>query len=326
MSDWRPSSGPAIAARRAERLAAVRGFFARRDVLAVDVPALSRAVISDPNIDSFAVRAGIAGGDWLYLNTSPEYPMKRLLAAGYPDIYAIARVFRDGEVGRRHEPEFTLIEWYRRGFDLAAIAAETCELIATVLDNAGLAERAVSLRYRDALETLSGLDPLTAPVAELADFAAADADLRKALGDDRDAWLDLLVATRLAPTFATDRLTVLTHYPASQAALARLAPGDPDTALRFEVFLGETELANGYVELTDAGEQRRRFESERAGRLASGRSTGPIDEALLGALEHGLPDCAGVALGFERLHMLYEGVDDIADVITFSFGDDNDRD
>lgn len=321
MTAWRPSSGPAIAARRAERLATVRDFFARRGILAVDVPALSRAAVSDPNIESFAVRAAVAGGEHLYLNTSPEYPMKRLLAAGYPDIYAIARVFRDGEVGRRHEPEFTLIEWYRHGFDLDTIAMETRELIATVLDDPTLAERAVSLRYRDAFKAATGIDPLTAPVAKLAEAAAADADLRRSLGDDRDAWLDLVVATRLVPTFADDRLTVLTHYPASQAALARLDAADPETALRFEVFLGDIELANGYVELSDACEQRRRFEVDHEQRLASGRPTGPIDERLLAAIEHGLPDCAGVAVGFERLHMLYEGVDDIADVITFSFDD-----
>ncbi len=320
MNDWRPSSPPDAAARRADRLATARRFFAAREVLEVDVPALTRTAVSDANIESFEVTAPSAGATRLYLGTSPEYAMKRLLAAGYPDIFSIARVFRGGELGRRHEPEFTLIEWYRRGFDLEAMAGETCAFIAAVLDRPGLAGDAVELRYRDVFLDRTGADPLLATPAELADIAAADAALRSALADDRDAWLDLLVSTRIAPGFDKERLTILSHYPASQAALARLDPDDPAVALRFEVFLGEVELANGYVELGDANEQRRRFEAERRAREASGRPAHPPDDNLLAALEAGLPDCAGVAVGFERLQMLYDGVDDIAAVITFSFG------
>jgi lysyl-tRNA synthetase class 2 len=245
--------------------------------------------------------------------------MKRLLAAGYPDIFAIARVFRDSELGRRHEPEFTLIEWYRRDFDLEAMARETCELIAAVLDRPALAAERVQTSYRQAFAGVTGIDPLAAPLGALVDLADADAALRAALGDDRDAWLDLVLSTRIAPAFPDDQLTVLTHYPASQAALARLDETDPAVALRFEVFLGELELANGYVELADTREQRQRFELEQAKRRAAGRPSLPLDEDFLAALESGLPDCAGVAVGFERLHMLYEGSDDMADVITFSF-------
>ena len=288
-------------------------------MLEVDVPALSRAAVSDPNIDSLEVAARVAGDDALYLGTSPEYPMKRLLAAGYPDIFSVARVFRDGELGRRHEPEFTLIEWYRRDYGLADIARETSELIAAVLDRPALAAQCRSLCYREAFEAAIGLDPLTAPVAALVAAAETDEDLRQALGDDRDAWLDLLLSTRIAPGFPEDRLTVLTHYPASQAALARLDPEDPALALRFEVFLGKLELANGYVELADAGEQRERFLREQENRRRANRPVAPLDDRLLAALASGFPDCAGVAVGFERLHMLYEGANDIADVITFSF-------
>lgn len=323
MNDWRPSSGPSIAKRRAERLAVVRQFFAERDVLEVDVPALVRAPVTDPNIDSLVVRdTAVAGRRDLYLHTSPEYAMKRLLAADYPDIFSIARVFRDGELGRQHEPEFTLVEWYRRDFNLDSMAKETCELVAAVLEKPGLSEPA-SIRYLDAFREVVQLDPLDAGIDELAKLADADAGLRKALGDRRDAWLDLLLSTRIVPQFARDRLTVLSHYPRSQAALSRIDPDDERVALRFEVFLGSTELANGYVELLDADEQRRRFEDDQGERVAAGKPVLPMDEAMLAALDHGLPACSGVALGFERLHMLYEGVDAISDVIPFSFGRQN---
>ena len=301
-------------------MAAARHFFAGRGVLEVDVPALSRFAVSDPNIDSLEISAAIAGPSTLYLSTSPEYAMKRLLAAGYPDIYAIARVFRDGELGRQHEPEFTLIEWYRRDFGLDEMAAETCEFVAAILERPALANNPVQLRYREAFQAAAGIDPLAASAAELATLADADESLVESLGDDRDAWLDLLMSMRIAAGFPDDRLTVVTHYPASQAALARLDANDRTVALRFEVFLGAMELANGYVELCDADEQRQRFETELHERRAAGRQAAPIDEPLLAALEHGLPEVAGVAVGFERLHMLYEGTGNIADVITLSFG------
>jgi lysyl-tRNA synthetase class 2 len=320
MVDWRPTSGPAIASRRAERLAVVRSFFAERRVLEVDVPALSRFAVSDANIDSLVVTAAVAGNSNLYLATSPEYAMKRLLAAGYPDIFAVARVFRDGELGRRHEPEFTLVEWYRRGFGLEAMAAETCEFIAAVLDQPALAGNVMQLSFREAFARSAGIDPLDADVTELAGLTGADDGLVVSLGDDRDAWLDLLMGTQIAASFPDDRLTVVTHYPSSQAALAQLDSDDDSVALRFEVFFGALELANGYVELRDAEEQRQRFETELASRRAAGRQVAPLDETLLDALGHGLPAVAGVAVGFERLHMLYEGSDNIADVITFSFG------
>ncbi len=323
MTSWRPATPPGIAARRSGLLAAARHFFAGRDILEVDVPALTPAPVSDPNVESMQVRAGIAGGRTLYLSTSPEYPMKRLLAAGYPDIYSIARVFRDGEAGRCHEPEFTLIEWYRRGFTLEAMARETCALIATLTDRPELTETISTLRYADAFADRLGIDVAAASIDELRRAAGADRSLTLALGDDRDAWLDLLLSLRLSPGFAADGLTILTHYPASQAALARLDPANPATALRFEIFFGRLELANGYVELSDANLQRERFATEAAARQASGRHCGPTDEKLLAALGAGLPDCAGVALGFERVHMLADGHDSIRDVITFGFGEND---
>lgn len=323
MTSWRPGTPPEVAARRARLMAVTRRFFAERDVLEVDVPALTPAPVSDPNIESMQVTAATGRGRTLYLSTSPEYPMKRLLAAGYPDIYSIARVFRDGELGRVHEPEFTLIEWYRRGFTLEAIARETCELIATLAGRPELADAPRTLRYADAFAASLGIDIAAASTDELRRTADADDELARALGDDRDAWLNLLLSRHVSATFSANALTVLTHYPASQAALARLDPADPATALRFEVFLGRLELANGYVELTDADAQRERFARETAARRAGGGHDGPTDDKLLAAIAAGLPDCAGVALGFERVHMLADRRASIRDVIAFSFGEND---
>ena len=301
-----------------------RRFFAERDVLAVDTPALSRFAASDPHIESFSVHSSTGVQAEWYLHTSPEFHMKRLLAAGYPDIYSICRVFRDGESGKRHQPEFTLIEWYRLGFGLDTISDETTQFIAAVLERPELCDTDDRVEYRDAFQHYAGLDPLTADNEELAVCAAADKDLRTAIGQQRDTWLDLVLSSRVAPQFAGDRLTVLRHYPASQAALARLCPADNSLADRFEVFLGSMELANGYVELTDVAEQRRRIDEECDTRRKLGRPEPPIDHNLIAALEAGLPECAGVALGLERLQMLQDRSDDICDVVTFAFAPDHD--
>ena len=314
---WRPSSDAETAGRRAALLERARDFFSARGVLAVDPPALGRAAASDPNLDSLSVQSSVSERP-LYLATSPEAAMKRLLAAGYPDIYSICRVFRDAELGRRHELEFTMIEWYRHNYSLDEMAAETCALIATVLDRPVLEHTVERLEYRQVFVEATGVDPLHAAVSELAKTADADDRLRAALGDERNAWLDLVFATRVVPVFDPERITVVSHYPASQAALSRLCPDDSQLADRFEVFYAGLELANGYVELTDAREQRRRIETDLQTRRAAGRDAVPVDESLLAALEHGLPECAGVAVGFERLQMIHDATDDIADVIPFT--------
>ena len=319
--NWQPSSGVSVARRRAAMLRRARTFFHSRDVLEVDTPALSRYSTCDPNIDSLPV-AGNTGAT-LYLQTSPESFMKRLLAGGYPDIYAICRVFRDGEAGRLHQPEFTMVEWYRRGFGLRSMIDETIEFIADILERPALLE-ALSLEYEIAFRRYANIDPFAASTDELADAASADAGLRETVGDDRDAWLDLLLCTQVAPRFPGDRLTILRHFPGSQAALARACPADGRVADRFEIFYGAIELANGFVELRDPGEQRRRMQSDLAKRRASSRRAGPLDEPLLAALESGMPECAGVAAGFERLLMLATGATDIRDVLTFAFDDTGD--
>jgi len=296
----------------------LRDYFDCESVLEVDLPALSPAAVSDIHIESLTVSSCLTSAP-LFLNTSPEFCMKRLLASGYPDIYSICRVFRDAEVGRRHQPEFTMVEWYRLGFDLGEIIADTTAAIATALGDPTLAGDVVSIDYRDVFVTTCGVDPIEAGVAALADAADADVDLRRTLGDERDDWLDLLMTTRIAPSFAADKLTVVQHYPASQAALARLCPDDVRVADRFEVFMGTVELANGYVELTDAAMQEDRIGNDQATRSRRDNPIRPHDQNLLAALESGLPACAGVAMGLERLQMVHDKTDDIRNVIPFPF-------
>ena len=321
MTGSRPSSGPRAAINRAALLRRVRGYFDRAGILEVDTPALSRYAVSDPQIESLAVDESAVSPGPLYLHTSPEFCMKRLLAAGYPDIFSICRVFRDGEAGRRHQPEFTMIEWYRRDFDLPGIIDDTLQLIVEALGPGAPSASATIVDYCEVLTQACAVDALQSPIEALADAAGADADLRAAIGDDRDAWLDLLLATRVIPTFAADRLTVVRHFPASQAELARLCPSDTRLADRFEVFHGHVELANGYVELTNADEQRERIRLDNENRRRRGQRVRPVDAGLLDALDDGLPDCAGVALGLERLQMVHDRTEDIRDVITFAFGD-----
>jgi lysyl-tRNA synthetase class 2 len=319
--NWRPSSGVVVARQRAAMLQRARAFFRSRDVLETDTPALGRSTTTDPNIDSLRI-AG-PGEAPLYLQTSPEFFMKRLLADGYPDIYAICRVFREGEAGRLHQPEFTMVEWYRHGFGLDEMIDDTVAFIAEALQRTELQD-ADNLEYQTAFRRFAGVEPFTATIDELAEAAAADTDLRESLGEDRDAWLDLLLSTRVAPAFGDRRLTVLRHFPASQAALARVCPADDRVADRFEVFYGAVELANGFVELRDPIEQRRRMQADLAKRRASTRRPVPLDEPLLAALESGLPECAGVAVGFERVLMIARDAEDIRDVMTFAFDDKGD--
>ncbi len=293
-------------------LARVRAYFAAQNVLEVDVPTVLPNAIAEEHI-THLMAPSTAG--MLYLQASPESSMKRLLASDYPDIFTVAKAFRNGEIGRRHAIEFTLLEWYRRDFGLQDIISDTVHLIASALDRPALADADV-VAYRDAF-TNAGLD-VDAPAESLANKVGDDPDLRQTIGNDIDTWRDLAIGTQVAPSFAKDKLTVLYHYPASQAALARLSPDNPEVADRFEVFLGETELANGYVELTDAGEQLQRLEVAAETRRARGEDAPPPDELLLAALESGLPPCAGVALGIDRLHLILEGSDTINDVQTIA--------
>jgi len=317
--DWRPTAGPDIARLRATMLERARLFFQEQDVLEVDTPALSRAAVSDPHIESISASLALDRTRTYYLHTSPEFCMKRLLCAAYPDIYQVCKVFRDKEAGRTHQPEFTMVEWYRLGFDLERIIRDTINFIATVLHDETLPDCALHLNYQEAFLQYAGCDPLTADVTVLSNVAGADDNLRQSVGDDRDAWLDLLLDTKVVPRFAPDRLTVLRHYPISQAALARPCPTNDMLADRFEVFLGRYELANGYVELIDPDEQRRRIANDQRVRESRGQECRPVDNAFVAAMQAGLPACAGVAAGFDRLLMIHASTDDIRNVQTFAF-------
>ena len=322
MSRWRPTSGPETAKRRATILRRSRQYFDAQSVMEVDTPALSTAAVSDVQIESMSVSSTLSNAP-LFLHTSPEFCMKRLLASGYPDIYSICRVFRDGEAGRLHQPEFTMIEWYRLGFQLDEVIADAIAAIAHAMGDQAQIEAFAVVQYQDIFLDVLGVDPMTATIDTLAKAADADADLQEALGSERDDWLDLLLATQIAPTFPPDKLTVVTHYPATQAALARLCSNNPQFADRFEVFMGSVELANGYVELTDVAVQTGRIAADQAQRKRQGLIERPHDESLIAALDSGLPSCAGVAVGLERLQMMHDKTDDIRDVIPFVYENQN---
>lgn len=292
-----------------------RRYFEERDVLEVDTPVLSGRAITEPNIESLRIEGDEAKS--LYLQTSPEHFMKRMLADGYPDVYQICKVFRDGETGRNHRTEFTMVEWYRHNFSLQNIMQDTIDFVCRTLNRDDLASSAESLNYADAFRKELQVNVLDDDVQKLSALANADEALVKSMGDDRDAWLDLLLTSKIARNFPHDRLTLLYHYPASQAALARCCPEDSRLADRFELYYGSLELANGFVELADADEQLDRFENDRNRRRQLGLTVHAADEALIAALRQGLPPCAGVAVGFDRLLMVRTGCDDIADVNTF---------
>lgn len=298
-------------------LAGIRAFFAARDVLEVETPYLSAAATSDAALHNLATRWHGAGeARELYLHTSPEYPMKRLLAAGIGSIYQLCRVFRDDERGRWHHPEFTMLEWYRTGFDHHALIDEVEALVRTLLPTETLAptER---LTYREAFVRHAGIDPFTIETGALRARVAIEAPGLEGPDEDRDFWLHALLAHAVEPRLGQGCLTFLYDYPASQAALARVRDGAPPLAERFELYWQGVELANGFHELADVAEQRRRFAADRDQRQISGLAPVAADERFLAALEAGLPDCAGVALGVDRLLMLALGIDHIDGVLSF---------
>lgn len=304
---------------RARVNAAIRAFFAQCGVLEVETPILSAAGNTEPNIDSFTTRFSghvSAGARTRWLRTSPEFPLKRLLAAGLGDCYELGRVFRNGEAGGRHNPEFTMLEWYRLGWDHHRLVDETVALVRELL---ALVDRTATLEvltYRELFVRYTGVDPFDATLEQLqAPLAGIGIDGQ---GLTRDDWLDLLMTHRIQPAFSPQVLTVVHDWPASQAALARIRPGEPPLAERFELYLGQYELANGYHELNDAAEQRVRFERDHAVRTARGDVLPPFDESLLASLD-GLPHCAGVAVGVDRLMMCLLGTAHIADVLALDF-------
>jgi lysyl-tRNA synthetase class 2 len=297
-------------------LETAREFFKSRGVLEVETPILSAAAVSDPQIESLATQiAGLPARR--YLCPSPEYAMKRLLASGSGDIYQICKVFRDAERGRWHNPEFTMIEWYRIGLDDAALMDEVESLVGRLLAATRILPPAERLTYAAALRRHAGVDAFSSSDAELLEAAARHGITCEAQLD-RDAKLDLLMGLVVGPQLGRENPCFICDYPASQAALARLKPGEPRVAARFELYLDGLELANGFHELVQPQEQRGRFLQDLALRRSRGQAQPPLDENLLAALENGMPDCAGVALGFDRLVAIALGADRLADTMSFN--------
>jgi len=308
-TDWQPATDNRMLEARAAMYRDIRAFFAERRVLEVETPLLASAIGTDPALDP--VPARLSAGNY-FLQTSPEFPMKRLLAAGSGPIWQLCKAFRNGEAGRRHNPEFTMLEWYRPGFGLPELMTELDALLAVLLDF----PPALRITYSELFLRYLDVDPLSASLAELKS-CAKDALETGFDSDNPDHWLDLLFSHCIEPEL--QHPTFIHAYPPSQAALATLAQDTQGrtVAQRFELVAGGMELANGYFELTDANAQRQRFEADLARRTAEGLPQYAIDERLLAALAHGMPACAGVAVGVDRLLMLQQGVSDIRDVLAF---------
>lgn len=293
-------SAPDLLKKQAKLLADIRIFFTERGVLEVQTPLLAETTVCDPHIPSLSTQLG---DKRLYLQTSPEFAMKRLLASGSPSIYQICKAFREDDVGRHHRPEFTMVEWYRLGFDYHDLMDEV-ELLVTKLLGTKTFNR---LSYVEVFQQSIGLDPMVATEAELKDAAC------EVSGElDRDGLLDLILGTQVIPTF-NDQAIFIYDYPKSQASQAKT---NGDFAERFELIINGIELANGYTELTDAAEQRRRFNAENRQRERSQQDLIPVDEEFLTAVDN-LPECAGVALGLDRLLMLACGKQSLDEVLFF---------
>ncbi len=314
--DWRPTAPLENMKLRARILAEIRAFFSVRDVMEVETPLLSSAGSTDPYLESFtSYYQGplFPGGQAVYLQTSPEFAMKRLLAAGSGPIYQICKAFRNGEAGGQHNPEFTMLEWYRPGFDHHSLMDEVEALISTVLKT-GSARR---ITYRALFLEHVGLDPFQLSAEDaLACLQTRNINPPELAGAVIDVWLSLIMTHIIEPELGAG-LVFVHDFPASQAMLARVVSTEPPVAQRFELYINGMELANGFYELADAVEQQRRFESDLQQRQQLGLTQVCMNQALIDALEHGLPDCAGVALGVDRLLMLAAGAENIAEVLAF---------
>ena len=318
--DFRPAASWNTLRLRAELLQRLRRFFDERGFLEVETPLLSRDVVVDRHIDPLPVilfddPCQPEAGRRMWLQTSPEFAMKRLMACGGERIYQVAKAFRGGERGRLHNPEFTLVEWYRAGDSMEEGIQLLADLVCHLLPVSGVDR----LTYRQAFEERLGVDPHAACVRELAAVASSRGVIvpRGMPDTDRDAWLDLLLAEQIQPHLGRERPLILCDYPASQAALARVRPQEPPVAERFELFLQGVELANGYHELLDAAVLRQRNRLANALRRAEGKYALPEESRLLQAMQRGLPPCTGVALGFDRLVLLAAGAEQLSDVMAF---------
>lgn len=326
--DYLPTADLAVLQLRAHLLATVRRFFDEQGYFEVDTPLLSHDRAVDPHLEPFQFE-GSAGP--LYLQTSPEFAMKRLLAAGARAIYQVGHVFRAGELGRRHNPEFTMVEWYRTGdthIDQMRVVEDLVAAVFHAAEKKGHSHFPRNVRvpfkrttYRDAFLHHTGRDIMPMPPEDLANLARRRGiSIPESLDPaDRDGWLNLLLAELVEPRLGAEGSEFVCNYPATQAALAIIRQEDPPVAERFELYIAGIELCNGYHELTDPAELRRRIEVESQRRVAEGLSPLPVSNRLLAAMDAGLPACSGVALGFDRLVMLAAGKSSVAEVIPFGF-------
>lgn len=316
---WQPSADIQTLRLRAQVIAQIRTFFKQRAVMEVETPLLASTTVTDPHIHSMTADYGLLAHvqhAQFYLQTSPEFYMKRLLAAGSGAIFQIGKAFRDDELGRQHHPEFTMLEWYRPGFDHYQLMDEVAQLLINVL----AVKHAVRQTYQEVFQKYLDFDPHTANCTQLQACAEKHAlAVSNIKLDDRDEWLDLLLSHIVIPQIDSSQPLFIYDFPVTQAALARIVDGLPPVAARFEVYLAGMELANGFYELTDANEQRQRFMHDNIVRQKKGLPQIKIDENFLRSL-NAMPDCAGVALGIDRLLMALTQCDRINDVLSFHMG------
>jgi len=315
---WQPVATQGMLRRRAQLLADTRQFFATRQVMEVETPILAHCASTEVHLESFSTAQGHTE-QLLYLQTSPEYHMKRLLAAASGPVYQISRAFRREESGRLHNPEFSMLEWYRPDFDHYQLMDEMQELLLHVGIQAAGFDHIRRISYAEVFEQYAGFNPHTVDITRLSQ-CAIDLGIKIENADkltERDGWLDLILSHVIEPQLGQGEITFVYNYPASQASLARIRPGNPAVAERFEVYVRGIELANGFHELDDAVEQRQRLMQDQARRRQLGLEVPELDQAFLDALDAGLPPCAGVALGLDRLLMLLTGVQTIDEVLAF---------
>lgn len=318
-NNWQPSASIQVLQKRAKILQQIRRFFVERDVLEVDTPALSQHTVTDQHLYSFSTQfqSPFAKQEkTLYLQTSPEFAMKRLLCAGSGPIYQICKSFRNEEAGRFHNPEFTMLEWYRPEYDHHQLMDEVDELMQLIASNSA-AER---ITYQQVFKRYLDIDPLVADLAALKTLSSKLGYAEIAHQEtDRDILLMLLFSHKIEPLIGQQRPCFVYNFPASQAALAKINSDDTRVAERFELYFKGIELANGFHELDDPAEQLARFEADNQKRLDNGLKAMPIDNNLLEALNHGLPNCAGVAMGIDRLLMLALDCERIEQVTAFAY-------
>lgn len=317
--NWQPTCGLESLRLRAQILAEIRQFFAERSILEVETPLLSQATGTDPQLIPFTTEFNSLP-QTLFLQTSPEFAMKRLLAAGSGSIYQIAKAFRNGESGRFHNPEFTILEWYRVGLGLFQLMDEAAELISQLFRSRQPLQHTKRITYQDLFISCTGLDPLEFSYHEYCAYANKSG-LTEAIticAENHALWLDFLFSHQVQPSLTAHVLYLVYGYPACQSSLARIHRIDPRITDRFELFIGSVELGNGYYELTDAEEQSLRFDREIAARTQQGLVNVTKDLRLIDALKSGMPDCSGIAIGLDRLLMVISGCDTIDEVLSFA--------